>query len=218
MAEPRKRKIEKEKEDDDDTPSSSKKVKGTVPYEISEVPGKHIFGKKFMNKYKDGMATDSVYDVSIVGPEWKGKKISDLTGELTQMWRDVLQTVRDDNALPTDLMRIHINHRELNKGDIKIPLQKVGEITPETIMNCIATVMQSYDHLDVDNVLEISVGLIKFPRGEGRAQIINLDSLADKKSMTIINNKDGKCLARALAVSEAWEQKQKWDLKKTGAR
>ena len=149
------------KEEDQDSPPKKK------PYEIRLSPGKHVCGKKVMRTYKNGLATDTAYDISIVQDDWRGKRISDLTTEMKEMWQDVINTVTQDGAIPTDLIRIHISHRDLRKGDIKIPLQRVGDITPEAIMNQIAMVLQSYDTLKADDILEIVVGLIKFPRGEG---------------------------------------------------
>ena len=153
------------------------------------------------------MATDTVYDVSITGNRWRGMRMAELTSELTQMWENVIDTVRTDGALSTDLVRIHISHRDLKKGDIKVPLQKLGELTPQVIMDRIATVLQSHDQIKADNILEISVGLIKFPRGEGRQNITNIQGLnsCGKRSLTYVQNNDNKCLARAIAISEAWQ-------------
>ena len=205
----------KRKPDGDDEPDGRKNKKVKLPYEINEVPDKRVFGKKFMRRYKGGMATDTVYDVAITGTAWKGLKITNLTEELTEMWRRVIRTVADDGALPTDLVRIHIGHRDLTKGDIKIPLQQLKDLTPEAIMDRIATIMQSFEHLRADNILEISVGVIKFPHGHAayrtKQKIISLDKLDGKKSVTLINNDDKKCLARSLAVSEAWERKKEWE-------
>ena len=70
-------------------------------------------------------------------------------------------------------------------------------------MTRIAAVMQSYDQLDIDDILDISVGLIKFPRGEGRTKILNIDLLNETKnrSLTYVYNDDHTCLARALVLS-----------------
>ena len=125
------------------------------------------------------------------------------------MWADVLRTIRNDNVLPSDLIRIHIAHRELPKGDIIIPLQTMASITVDSIMNRIDTVLQSYATLRADDQLEISVGIIRFPRGEGTFEMINLElDLCKKKSVTMIDNTDGKCLARSLVVCRAYTRLQ----------
>ena len=185
--------------------------KRKLNYRINQVPGRHIFGKRLMSRYKGGLATDTVYDVSINRGSCRGRLLSSLSRELSEMWARVLSAVRDDGAISNDLIRIHLSHRDLTKGDIKIPLQKVGDITPEDIMNRIATVLQSYDHLMAENILEISVGVIKFPRGNRGQAIINTQNLGEKRSLTLIENSDEKCLARAIAVSEAWDRKVKWE-------
>ena len=41
------------------------------------------------------------------------------------------------------MIRIHISHQDLTKGDIKIPLQRIEDISPERIMELIAKVVQS---------------------------------------------------------------------------
>ena len=202
---------EKRRRDDEEKQrEDAEKKKRLEQYEINQMPGRHIFGKKLMKKYKGGVATDTVYDVSITGKQWEGIQLVDLHEEMTQMWNDVLDTVRNDGVLPTDLIRIHISHRDLTKGDIKIPLQRLQDISAESIMDRIAAVLQSFSHLQADNILEISVGVIRFPRGEGvtRLAITNLNNLEKKQGLTLITNDDGKCLARSIVVSRAWQEKK----------
>ena len=136
------------------------------PYEIEVAHGRHVFGRRLLRRFGEH-ARDVVYDVSIVRDNWQGSRLINLTAEMTQMWRDVLDTVREDGVDDMDQIRIHISHRRLRRGDIKIPLQRFRDITPEGIMEIISNILQSFDHLLADDMLEISVGIIKIPHGNG---------------------------------------------------
>ena len=69
--------------------------------------------------------------------------------------------------------------------------------------------LQSYATLKADDQLEISIGIIRFPRGEGRLQMLNLEKdFCRKQSVTQIDNSDGKCLARNLVVCRAYQRYQ----------
>lgn len=178
-------------------------------YDIEERPDRRIFGKKLKKLYNGKMAEDTVYVVSITRPEWRDRPLLEMEEEMRGMWADILQNVSNDNVLPSDLVRIHIAHRDLSKGDIIVPLQPLSTLTVDGIMDRISTVLQSYATLKADDKLEISIGVIRFPRGEGRLQMLNLEEdLCRKKAVTVIDNSDGKCLARSLAVCRAYQRLQ----------
>lgn len=193
-------------------PSKKKKVK-SKSYTLEEEPGRHIFGKKLMKRYNGQLAQDTVYSVSIARDDWRDRPLMDLDAEMRLMWADVLRAIRRDNVLPSDLIRIHISHRDLPKGDIIVPLQRMATITVDSIMDRISTVMQSFATLKANDRMEISVGIIRFPRGEGRFQMLNLEEdLCKKKSVTIIDNSDGKCLSRALICCDAYAKFQRKEI------
>ena len=89
---------------------------------------------------------------------------------------------------------------------------------PRAIMVCDQTsyqsamkIMQSYDHLLFGDILEVSVGVIKYPKGKGqpRKQLLGTTKeamRAKNKSIHYIDNNDGLCLARSLVVARAHEQ------------
>ena len=114
------------------------------------------------------------------------------------MWRDVLQHVQREGVVPSDLIRIHISHQDLKNGDIKVPLQRISQITPDAIMERISTVMQSYHNLMMDDVIELSVGIIRLPRGRAKHNLLSIsnNSLKDKRSIVVIDNTDSLCLSR----------------------
>ena len=153
-------------------------------YRIEEQSHRRIFGKKLMRRYNGKMAQDTVYTVSITRPEWRESPMLEMESEMREMWADVLSTIRSDNVLPSDLIRIHIAHRDLPKGDIIIYLQQVSTITVDSIMDRIATVLQSYVTLKADDQLEISVGIIRFPRGRGQLKMLNIENDLCKKNQS----------------------------------
>ena len=180
-------------------------------YQIQRMHGRHFFGRRLLRQYANGTATDEVYDVSFVNDEWNNMRLNEMHGEMSDMWTDVIATMRREGA---DLVRIHISHSDLSKGDIKVPLQSIEKITPEGIMERIEKVMQSNQNLTIDGVLEISIGIIKFPRAQGRHQHLSItsESLKLKRCLVVIENDDTLCLPRALSVSQAWELHQKKEL------
>ena len=126
-------------------------------YEVQRIYGRHLFGRRLVRRYENNVATDEVYEVQVVGDVWNGRRLNELQDEMGKMWEDVIQHIHDQGVLPSDLIRIHISHRDLKNGDIKIPLQQMHELTPEAIMERISKVMQSYENLMMDDVVEISV-------------------------------------------------------------
>ena len=107
-------------------------------YQIQRIIGRHFFGRRQLRQYANGLATDKVYDVVMFSDEWNG--MHQICRELMGMWNDVIESMRQEGA---DMIRIHISHEDLTKGDIKNPLQRIEDITPEGIMESMATVTQS---------------------------------------------------------------------------
>ena len=62
---------------------------------------------------------------------WNGVQLGEMNREMMGMWTDVIESMRQEGA---DMIRIHISHQDLTKGDIKIPLQRIEDISPESIM------------------------------------------------------------------------------------
>ena len=151
-------------------------------YEIQRRYGRHIFGRRLVRRYGNNIATDEVYNVAVLRDTWNGRPLTHLNDEMSHMWRDVLQHVQRAGVVPSDLIRIHISHQDLKNGYIKVPLQRISIITPDAIMERISAVMQSYHNLMMDDIIEISVGIIRLPRGRARHNLLNVtnNSLKDK--------------------------------------
>ena len=184
--------------------------RGNDDYEIRRIYGRHLFGRRLVRRYGNNIATDEVYEVRVVGDRWNGRRMNELQDEMRQMWTNVIQHVRDQGVFLSDLVRIHISHRSLKNGDIKIPLQHIHELSPEGIMVRIEQVMQSYENLMMDDVLEMSVGIIRLPRGQGRHNLLSFtkDELKKKQSLALVNNSDTLCLPRSLVLCRGWNEHQ----------
>ena len=185
-------------------------------YDIERIIGRHFFGRRLLRRYANGRATDAVYEVSLIRDDWNGRVLTDLQEELHGLWKRVIDHVIQEGARPRDLIRIHIGHRDLRHGEIRIPLQRIANLTSEAIMERIEKVMQSNKDLLIDDITEISVGVITTPDGEGRMIILstNDNELKKKRSLVVINNDDDLCLPRALAVCRAWDgytKKNRWE-------
>lgn len=196
---------------------------GIPVYEMGRELGRRVFGRRLLRRFQNRNVEDFVYDVAIVDDRWDGLRMADMEVEMTRMWRDLIQQLWDDGMIGDDLVRIHISHRELQRGDIIVPLQRLGGLTPETIVEHIARIMQSFYHLLFGDVLEISVGVIKFPRGHGQPRKSLLgtskNALKEKnKSIEMIENDDDLCLPRSLVVARAWEKFQNKSITKDSWR
>ena len=97
-------------------------------YEIQRIYGRHLFGRRLVRRYGNNVATDEVYEVRVIGDAWNGRRMNELQEELGRMWTDLIQHIRDQGVFQSDLVRIHIYHRDLKNGDIKVPLQRLHEL------------------------------------------------------------------------------------------
>lgn len=136
------------------------------------------------------------------GETIQGITVKDLLKDLPNVFTNILNEVP---ASGQDLVRLHIRHDVLTKGDVKIRLQPCSQMTANTIMTRIEEVLQSHENLAIDDSFEVAVGVIHLPSGPGRAQVTNLHGehnnfLLTKRSIVTIVNSDSLCLARAIAV------------------
>ena len=186
-------------------------IGGVAPsYELVEAHGRHIFGRQLMRRYEGTTATDQVFHVRFANDGWQGRRLVDLYDELNSLWKDLLRDLRDNQTVDTNLVRLHISHRGLLKGDIKVSLRPLSQMTPEAIGSRIEEVLQSNQDLPFDASFAVTVGVIHLPRGGGRTKVMRLhgigNSIHKKKSMVEISNDDNLCLARALVVCRTSRQ------------
>ncbi|MCP3891660.1 MAG: hypothetical protein GY702_22745, partial [Desulfobulbaceae bacterium] len=101
---------------------------------------------------------------------------------------------------PQDRIRIHINHEDLVHS-IRIPLQELSDLNVINIIERMEEVLQSNQSLSVNNTLEIGVGVIHIPYGQGRTKLINVkNGSCQKKSIVEIYNKDNLCLPLSIII------------------
>ena len=173
-------------------------------YDMNKLIGRHIFGRRLLRQYNGTTATDEVHEVRFVNDLWDGRRLADLYDELGQMWKDLLQQLADEGTRDTDLVRIHIGHRALDRGDIKVSLRPLKQMTPDAIGSRIEEVLQSHQDVPFDKTFSVTVGVIHLPRGAGHTKVTSLhgpdNSVHRKLSMVQIINDDNLCLAQALVV------------------
>lgn len=114
-----------------------------------------------MRQFKGGVAKYEWFEVKF-SEHWRGQKLTDLWDELPEMFNNVLN---ETSASHTDLVRVHIRHKTLSKGDIKVRLQPCGQMNGNTIMTRIEEVMQSNDSLGIDDSFKVGIGVIRLPSG-----------------------------------------------------
>ena len=125
------------------------------------------------------------------------------------MFEDVLEEAKDGLA-PNDLGRVLIDHEAL-EGPIVVPLQPLEEQNAESVIHAIQNVLNSKQDLDINDALNITVGVIDLPKGAGRKKITKLigdnNSIHRKRSMVEIVNEDEMCMACAIGVARCKKHK-----------
>ena len=71
------------------------------------------------------------------------------------LWQGVVDHATDECASPIDLIRIHISHRDLRFGDIKIPVRRISDVTPDAISERISDIAQSHRQLFIEDIEEM---------------------------------------------------------------
>ena len=114
--------------------------------------------------------------------QWKGDKLADISDKLHDMFDDVLNQARGNDA---DLGRVVIHHSSLN-DPIVVPLQPWENLDGGTMMDHITKVLNSNEDLDVDESMMVTVGSIDIPKGGFHLPISQLtgpeNSLIRKKN------------------------------------
>ena len=107
---------------------------------------------------------------------------------------------------PNDQVRFVLSSKQL-QSPISIPFCSLEELTTEKVLSHVEKVIQSNEEFRLNTTVNIDLIRVEMPQGSGRSKRTTLnirDHLKKKGSViTIINNKDNLCLARALVVSIA---------------
>ncbi|KAJ8307839.1 hypothetical protein KUTeg_014622 [Tegillarca granosa] len=141
---------------------------------------KQVGEKKFKNA-----AIDRHYKVQFHANEaLQGGKLSDLHDELQGMFDELLNEVKL-GLQGNDLGRVVISHPKLT-SNIIVPLQKLDELSGAKVMEYVENVLNSHEHLALEDEMTIDVGTIEIPKGGYGIQINNIQ--------------DSLCLARAILM------------------
>ncbi|XP_061190758.1 uncharacterized protein LOC133198782 [Saccostrea echinata] len=130
-------------------------------------------------------------------------KVKDVQDQLSNLFSSTLEQ-STQNLNDTDLIRVII-HSDTLTTPIFVPLQKVGGMTSEVIMDHINHVLTSHEGMPLDGSFYVDIGTIEVPSG-GRGRAIQhltgpYCSGARKRSILKINNQDNTCMALAIAMA-----------------
>ena len=148
------------------------------------------------------------FQVSFNHSTWNGKKLTEIWGDLTNCFDDVLQQTTSSLS-GRDRVKVTVSHGDLT-NPIVIPLQPVGDLTPEVIMGSIEKTLQSHEGMGVDTSFHVTVSTLDLPKGGGGSGIpINcLDPESEffnifrKKSFVEVPDyNDLNCFARAVSIA-----------------
>ena len=108
---------------------------------------------------------------------------------------------------PYDQVRFVLSSKQL-QSPISIPFCSLEELTTEKVLSHVEKVIQSNEEFRLNTTVNIDLIRVEMPQGSGRRlkrTTLNIRDYLKKKGsvITIINNKDNLCLARALVVSIA---------------
>jgi hypothetical protein len=141
---------------------------------------------------------------------WHSTKVVDVMARIEGLFDTFLKKVAAEGANEGDLVRVHISHKDIQNGDIKVSLRPFRDMNPAAITSALENYLQSNESLQFDEDFEIAAGVIQLPRGSGRKPIQRLtgpdSSVRLKQCFVEIWNQDHLCLARSLAVCEAHRQ------------
>ena len=152
------------------------------PYTVEPISGHNLFSRRPVRRYGNHAARDHVFNVKFVNGQWDGLRFDEAQEHLHNMWQGVLHDVKAaDDLNDDDLVRIHIDHEDLNAGSIKVNLSRLGDMNPGIIMDRIGEVLQSKQNWSFDDSLEISVGVIKLPRGGDRCTALTASRVKQSK-------------------------------------
>ena len=105
---------------------------------------------------------------------------------------------------PQDLIRVFITHETLTSCNIVIGPEFLRDMNETDIMQQIARVIRSNNYIPADQRLRINVAAVRNLKGSSARCMVDVwKELKRKKSIISIDNDDGLCLPRAIAVAIA---------------
>ena len=187
--------------------STFENIKPLVEAERDDLPYKLVeFKRRTVKKYG---VEEINYKVRF-SAEWAGKTLESIQAEIELMFADLLEQIRQDHH-GQDKVRVFIHNSNLKYNiPILIPLRFLQELDVESIMRIIMNVLNSNQHIALDDNLRVEIGILKMHRGGGDGKKIVRHGLDDpfnekftKRSVINIPTTDRMCAARAIAVAYA---------------
>ncbi|KAJ8305227.1 hypothetical protein KUTeg_017219 [Tegillarca granosa] len=102
----------------------------------------------------------------------RDEKLSNLNKDLTDMSDKVLDEA-SEGLKDNDLVRVIVHHPDL-QNPIYVPLQRIEDMTADTIMEHVENVLNSHQDLAMDDGFFLDVGTMELPKGDARTQINSL--------------------------------------------
>lgn len=109
-----------------------------------------------------------------------------------------------EGLVPSDLIRFCIQAEGLDKP-ISTKLMPVSTLTVEKLMSAVMKVLQSKDHIELDEGFSVDVITIARPLGAGGRKITNIavDRLQKRCVLSIPTDDEGLCCAKAIVFAKA---------------
>lgn len=109
-----------------------------------------------------------------------------------------------EGLVPSDLIRFCIQAEGLDKP-ISTKLMPVSTLTVEKLMSAVMKVLQSKDHIELDEGFSVDVITIARPLGAGGRKITNIavDRLQKRCVFSIPTDDEGLCCAKAIVFAKA---------------
>ena len=185
------------------------KVEPERPVETEVFFNVRKISERFVIKFG---TTSCVYRATMDHPkEEVSSEVKDILTELSSLFTNVIDMVKDKCELKTQLedkIPVMIRSAAL-KTPISTRLLPAIQMTSNKVLAEVTKVLQSNEHIPLDQSFTVDVVAIKQPTGSGKVNKKSLrvldyakDSLV-KKSIITIRNNDNLCCGRSLAVGQA---------------
>ncbi|XP_069107303.1 uncharacterized protein [Argopecten irradians] len=158
--------------------------------------GFQLSEKRTINRPKFGVK-ETTYEVSLT-PNWHGRSWLSLLTNLHDVFAKAI-ALSAAGLQSDDRGRIYINQEGLD-SPIVIHFRELKDITPEVILAEIIKVLQSKQHLVLENSFTIHIGTVRMLRGGHFTGNLERDIKRKHSIFEIKNEDDNLCCARAIWV------------------
>lgn len=136
------------------------------------------------------------------GDSWNDNTILKADEKMKNVFDNIINVEKKQHK-KHDLIRIILRHQDLN-NDIVIVPQPLSSISSSFIFNEIERVLNSYQEMQINKDIDVTIGIVNIPEGNQYKNVINLKrDLPNKKSIIQIRNKDNTCGYRSIVIGLA---------------